>query len=410
MAISTKHPATAPPEAPPREATGHLLLRGWCTFVIFSALAGTGWRLALGDIGTAVLVAATVVVTGVLWLVLRPAIQWRRLPWVALAFVVWAALPMIWSPDLGTAIVVWALLAAATVHAMFIAIALTWRDVVRTIASSLKWVIGLSIVFELGVAVFVGRPLLPGFIAAPEGADSTTFWSSGDFFGDSPLEGIVGDSGVLGALMVLAIVVFVIRFVARAPRRPVLLAWMVVAAFILVRSGSTVSLLAVAGVTLVLATVLLMRTASHPGERTRFYLLYATAGVAGAAVVWVAFGDSLSRTQGAWAQVFDHLGPLGVVLLALALLAFIWRAWFFAVDRPRYDLRADRPYSPLALLPTLVGALLLVEGVAEPGVMMLWGWMLLVLLGAKIKQAPLIGVGPAEQSLAIERGEAVAGT
>jgi hypothetical protein len=32
--------------------------------------------------------------------------------------------------------------------------------------------------------------------------------------------------------------------------------------------------------------------------------------------------------------------------------------------------------------------------------------MLLVLLGAKIKQAPLIGVGPAEQSMAIERGEA----
>jgi hypothetical protein len=34
-----------------------------------------------------------------------------------------------------------------------------------------------------------------------------------------------------------------------------------------------------------------------------------------------------------------------------------------------------------------------------------WGWLLIVLLGFKIKQAPLIGVGAAEQSLAMERGE-----
>lgn len=406
MAISTKHPASAPPEAPARETTGHLLLRGWCVFVIVSALIGSGWVFALGPVGTGVLVAATVVVTIVLWVTIRPPLQWRRLPWVALAFLLWAAVPMIWSPRPAEAAVVWMLLAAAAVHAVFIAAALTWRDVVRTIASALKWLIGLSIVFELAVGVFVGGPLLPGFVVASAGSDPATFWSSGDFFGASPLEGLVGDPGVLGALMVLAMIVFVIRFAARAPRRPVLLAWIVVAAFILIRSGSTVSLLALAGVTLVLTTVLLMRTATHPGERTRYYLLYATAGLAGGAVVWIAFGAELSRAEGAWAQVFAHLGPVGVVLLALTLLAFIWRAWFFAIDRPRFDLRADRPYSPLSLLPTLLAALLLVEGVAEPGVLLLWGWMLLVLLGAKIKQAPLIGVGPAEQSMAIERGEA----
>jgi hypothetical protein len=34
-----------------------------------------------------------------------------------------------------------------------------------------------------------------------------------------------------------------------------------------------------------------------------------------------------------------------------------------------------------------------------------WGWLLFVLFAFKIKQAPLVGVGPAEQSMAIERGE-----
>jgi exopolysaccharide production protein ExoQ len=95
------------------------------------------------------------------------------------------------------------------------------------------------------------------------------------------------------------------------------------------------------------------------------------------------------------------------VLLALFYFAFIWRAWFFAVDRPRWDLRADRPYSPLTLLPTLVGAIVLVQGLAESSPLLLWGWLFVVMLGAKIKQSPHVGVGPAEQSAAIERGDAV---
>ena len=45
------------------------------------------------------------------------------------------------------------------------------------------------------------------------------------------------------------------------------------------------------------------------------------------------------------------------------------------------------------------------EGFAESSPLLLWGWMFLVMLGFKIKQVPHIGEGPAEQYLAIERGE-----
>ena len=90
------------------------------------------------------------------------------------------------------------------------------------------------------------------------------------------------------------------------------------------------------------------------------------------------------------------------------VLSFVWRSWFFAIDRPRWDLRADRPYSPLTLLPTLTGAMLLVHAFAASGGTLLWGWMLIVLLGFKVTQAPLVGVGPAEQSVAMEQGERVA--
>lgn len=38
---------------------------------------------------------------------------------------------------------------------------------------------------------------------------------------------------------------------------------------------------------------------------------------------------------------------------------------------------------------------------------MMWGWMLLLLFAFKIKQSPLIGVGPAEQTLAMEMGDPI---
>ena len=68
---------------------------------------------------------------------------------------------------------------------------------------------------------------------------------------------------------------------------------------------------------------------------------------------------------------------------------------------------ADRPYSPLTLLPILVATLLLVQGLAESRPLMEWGWMFAVMLVFKIKLAPIVGVGPAERSIAMERGDLV---
>lgn len=99
-----------------------------------------------------------------------------------------------------------------------------------------------------------------------------------------------------------------------------------------------------------------------------------------------------------------QLGVLGLVLMAVAYLSLLWRAWFFAADRPRWDLRADRPYSPLTLLPVLFTVVLLVQGLAESTPIMLWGWLMLVLFSFKIKAVPLVGVGLSERARVTERG------
>ena len=86
MAIHTKHPVSAPPVAPVREKTSHLLLRGWCVFVLVLALGGTAWPLALGAPAAGVVTVASGLVSAVIWIISRPPFAGRRLPWAALAW------------------------------------------------------------------------------------------------------------------------------------------------------------------------------------------------------------------------------------------------------------------------------------------------------------------------------------
>ncbi|GAA2004096.1 O-antigen ligase family protein [Microbacterium ulmi] len=457
MAVHTKHPVSATPAAPVREKTGHLLLRAWCIFVLFMALAGTAWINAFGEAVTAVIVIAGGMLSIGLWIVMRPPVNGRRLPWFALAYAAWAVLSLLWSA--WPAVSAWTLLLLliTTLQALFVGSVLTWGELVKAVASALKWVLGLSLVFELWVSLFIGAPILPGFVVA-KASDPIEYWSRDNLFDGGRLQGIMGNANLLGPVALLAIVVFAIRYAARAPRRFMLILWIVFSAYLFLRASSATAYLAAVAVGVVLATVLLMRRARRPGERTKYYIAYAAVGAGGglalvlfrdeiftalgrssdltgretiwAAVLerasqrpvagwgfatpWVvadpAFdgwiidhGQSVQQAHSMWIDAFLQLGAVGVTLLALAYLALIWRAWFFAIDRPRWDLRADRPYSPLSLLPTLVATILLVQGFSESGPLLLWGWMFLVMLGFKIKQAPHVGVGPVEQSFAIEQ-------
>lgn len=460
MAMYTSHPVSALPTAPPRETTGHLLLRAWCVFVLFLALGGVGVINAVGPTVAGIVVVASALVSAVVWSVVRPPVAVRRLPFLAFGYVAWAGLSILWSAWPAASVLTWLLLAITTFQGLFVGAVLTWRDVVGAVASAAKWAVGLSLLFELAVSIFVRGPILPGFVR-PEGRmDPIVYWSRDNLFDGGRIQGIFGNANLLGAAMLLAIIVFAIRYAARAPRRSLLWGWIAVAAFLLVRAGSATTVVAAAFVVLVLATVLVMRTARRPGERTRWYVLYALVGLGGGAALWfgrdsvfgalgrdadltgregiwadvlaradqhpfvgwgfstpwisseplidgwiVDHGQTVVQAHSMWLDVYFQLGGVGVVLLALVFLAYVWRSWFFAIDRPRWDLRADRPYSPLTLLPTLVGALLVVQGLTESTPLLLWGWMLVVLFGSKIKQSPLLGVGPAEQSLAIERGE-----
>lgn len=461
MAVHTKHPASAPPAAPVREKTGHLMLRGWCIFVLFMSLSGVAWVNAIGEPPTAIITIGGGLLSLGLWFAVRPPVQWRRLPWLTIAYVAWAALSIIWSQWREATAVTLLLLVITTLQGLFIGSVLSWRELVRAVASALKWVMALSLVFELWVSIFIGGPILPGFVIPTEPADDPiVYWSRDNLFDGGRIQGIMGNANLLGPVALLAIIVFSIRFAAGAPRRATLGVWIGLSAYLFYRASSATAYVAAIAVAIALVTVLLMRRARRPGERTRYYLAFAVVGFGGALAFWLlrdsiftalgrssdltgreriwqavleravghpligwgfstpwitgdpAFdgwitdhGQTVMQAHNMWVDVFLQLGLIGVFLMGMVYLAFIWRSWFFAVDRPRWDLRADRPYSPLTLLPVLVGALLIVQGLAESGPLLLWGWLFVVMLAFKIKQSPHIGEGAAEMRIAIERGE-----
>lgn len=466
MAQYTKHPVAAPPIAPERESTGHLLLRAYATLVLFAVFAHTAVYNLVGEVGAGVIMALFLLgalAIGIPMLARgRPhPFAWRRLPWAALAYTVLALLSVAWSQWRLPTILTWVLLAAVTVNALLIAHALVWHEIVQTLGSAFKSIIGLSIALELTVSLVLHHPLLPNFATLPDGdVDPHWYWVRDNFFDGGRIQGIVGNSNVLAIICLFAIITFGVRIALRARWRVTHALWIVAAAYLMFRASSATAYLCALAVAIVLLVAILIRRTRTAGGRTR---IYATCGgivaVAVAALVvfreplFTALGrgaDLTGRTDLVWAKVIeraaqhpifgngfsspwiptdpafdgwivDHgitvfhahnmwldvlmqLGVVGLVLMAAAYLSLLWRAWFFAVDRPRWNLRADRPFSPLTLLPVLFTVVLLVQGLAESTPIMLWGWMLLVMFSFKLKAVPLVGVGLSERSRVTERG------
>lgn len=466
MAQHTSIPVATPPAAPERESTGRLLLRGYAVLLLTALFAHSAVYNLLGLAGAGIVLAVLTLGTLAIAIPLiassRPQpFPWRRLPWAALAYVALAILSLAWSHWRWPTLLTWILLAAVTVNALFIAYALTWREIVQVLASAFKWIVALSFALELWVSVVLRHPLLPNFVDPPEGGiDPQWYWVRDNLLDGGRVQGLVGNSNLLAIVCVFAIITFGVRYAARARWRVALALWMLAAAYLLVRASSATAYVSALAAAAVLVVALLIRRTRTPAERAKVYAVCAAVIVAGAVAVatlqrpllaalgreadltgrtdliWTAvaeraarhpvFGNGFSspwvptdpafdhwivdhgitvfHAHNMWLDVLLQLGAVGVALLAVAYLSLLWRSWFFAADRPRWDLREDRPYSPLTLLPVLFTVVLLVQGLTESTPIMLWGWLLLVMFSFKIKSVPLVGVGLSEQARVTHRG------
>ncbi|MFC5930735.1 O-antigen ligase family protein [Cryobacterium melibiosiphilum] len=420
------------------------VVRMFSTFVLFSVLAGQFWR-SLGGWWGFGLIAALVVAGSITLLVTqKSALNWRRFPKTLVAFMALATLSIAWSFYPAAAALGVTLQWITTLAAVFLALTLTWAELLRTLAAALRWVLGLSILFELFVAAVIRGPILPFFVDYSDYGDEKIpqafYWSRALLFDGGPIEGIVASRNLLGFVALLAVIVFGVQLAAKTVKRGWAVAWLVFAIGMLVLTRSATVTLSTAFVVVVLAFALWTRHA-HPQHRRPIYATAAAAIVlAGTGLLvfssqllgllgksedltgrfdiwnsvtdlaserpifgwgWVSYWNpfvepfaGLAERKGvvylqahnAWLDVWLQLGIVGVVILALLALSTLWRAWFLAVDRPRLGIADTTPYAASALLPLLLLAALLAQSMAESRLLVEYGWVLLIVLAVMTKR------------------------
>lgn len=432
---------------PPKElTTERLWASGIGTLALVIAFAGDAIRNLVTVWGFAGLSIAVALACLVLMIRLRPRIDRTRLPKALIAYLALAVLSIAWSAYPSATLLTLVGTTLATIVGVYTALVLDWSGVVRSLATALKWILGLSILFELWVSLVVRAPVVSPF-AIFEGDEPPLLaqWSRNLLLEGGRIQGILGNSNLLAVVALLGVLVFGLQLAGRTVRPGWGIAWLTLAVleFLLTRSSTMIVAAIVAAV--VLGAALLVRRARTPGGRTAVYLVLAALAAAGTLFVtvfsstflaiagkssdltgrigiwdtviglagqrpwfgwgysspwipWVEPFDGLIIRRGveqlhahnAWLDVWLQLGIVGVVLFASLVISTLWRSWFAAVDRPRFDLRDDRPYTALSLLPLLLMVVLVVQSLAESRILIESGWVLLVALSLKTKQQPVM--------------------
>lgn len=407
-------------------------------------LAGDAWRFTIGWAAFGVLSFASVIYAVILLIARRDRGVFARLPIPLVVFLALATLSVAWSfYPAATALglmTTWMI----TIAAFAIATCFSWREILTELSRVLRWVLALSIVFELFVSLVLRRPILP--LHTQPGVDYSIYdrlpdmlyWSRNELFevlGDGRIQGIVGNANHLGFLALLTLIVVGIQWADASMRRTQALSWMALAALTMALTRSATATVALVGVAVIAATLMAIRRAGTPRRRAGVYAAFlGVIGLGAAAVAvfqsrifellgkssdltgrleiwesvtnlaaqrpvfgwgWVSYWvpwappfDDLAFRNGvrqlqahnAWLDVWLQLGIVGVVVLAALVISMVVRAWLAATDPPQN--RPDQPgrYSALTLAPVLILVALLVQSVAESRLLVEFGWAFVVII------------------------------
>ncbi|RDV45538.1 O-antigen ligase family protein [Leifsonia sp. ku-ls] len=440
--MTSPHPALNDRVRAARSATGtgEAVL---ASVILFTLFAGDFWRNLISWPGYFVLAGVLAVASAVLVIRSRPTFRWRSTPKTLVLFLALAIVSIAWSAYPGASALGVLAQLATTAGGLFLGLRLGWPGLLSALGNAFRWILGLSLLFELVVAVFVRQPVLPLTPAQPVPSGrlpQAFFWSRDLLFHGGPIQGIVGNSNLLAMIALLSLVVFGIQFADRTVRRGSALGWLVVAALTLALTRSA-TVIAAALVTAVVLGFALWARRAGPDRRTPVYVM-GLAAVAAAIVLvsvfasripalfgksedltgrldiwkavtalaqqrpafgwgwvsywapWVKPFDGLATRNGveylqahnAWLDVWLQLGIVGLVVFVLLVLTTFGRSWFLAVDRPRTTVADLEPYRAIALLPLLLMAALIAQSFAESRILIEGGWALLVALCAASKQ------------------------
>ncbi|MER3388716.1 MAG: O-antigen ligase family protein [Microcella sp.] len=402
---------------------------------LFTLLAGDAWRYSLSWYGW----GAVVALLGVAWAIVavRERVDLRRVPVALGAVAVYLTASIAWSAYPGASAIGVVVTLVTGVVAVVMTHVMSLGEMVRALSAAVRWILGLSLVFEFAVATLVRQPLLPLWTSYDEPYPAAFNWSRNALFEGGRIQGIVGNANLLAFVALLAVIVIAVQWRVRqtdlgheaTTTRPLAAGWLAIALGVLVLTRSVTVLAAGAGVVLVLGVVLLARRLAGRA-RAALYAAATTAAVAvatlavlfqdallalvgrsddltgrldiWAAVIelaqqrpwfgwgWVSYwapwvepfddlvvirGVTYLQAHNAWLDVWLQLGIIGLVLVSVLVLATTVRTVSWAVNAPRGDV-VDPP--ALRLAPVLILAMLLVHGLAESRLLIEAGLLLLV--------------------------------
>ena len=412
------------------------------TLGLLTVLAGDVWRYSITWYGFGAIVLAVSVFSAAL--LVRHRQDWRvgTLPYPLLAFLALSTVSIFWSFYPGATAVGLAANWLTVLSGVAFAVAFDWATLLRSLGLALRLLLAGSLLFELVVSLFVRQPLLPFWKDYGEGKLAMSlYWSRDLLFEGGKIQGLVGNSALLGFLALLGLIVFGVQLAGAKRRRGLDVFWVVVAAVCVYLTRSATITVALVAVAVVALAIVAFRLARSGRARGLLYVLFAVV-TAVLVVVGTVFrsqllslmgkGDTLTGRTDIWASVtelaqqrpvfgwgwvsywapwakpFDdlafeggvhqyqahnawldlwlQLGVVGVVVFAALFVSSVVRSWFFATDRPQFEPGKPGAFSAVSALPLLVLAALAVQSLVESRLIIEYGIVLLVIIAVKTKR------------------------
>lgn len=409
--------------------------------ILFVSIGGPAIRNAVGWWIWGAIVIATVGIA-ITWLLRAPGeYRWSAIPYSLRMWVGLAALSLIWSHTRLETLLGLALTLMGIAVALPLGMLLRRNQLVDALAMALRWLLALSLMFELIVAWFIRHPIGPVWLG--KGADELEkleMWSRNLLFVDGKIQGVFGNSTMLATAAAVGLIVFAVQWWRDREVRVWHGAWALFALLLVGMTRSVGVLVSLAFAVAVIALALVARRCVT--RRSKAWLAVTVIAAVGVIVTVLLFFSSqvlalfgkdatLTNRTGIWAEViglaeqhpvlgwgwvgywpawaepFDglvvingveqlhahnawldvwmQLGSVGVAVFVLMVARTLMRAWFAAISRPQLDARHRGRFDAVSMLPLAVLALLVVQTASESHLLVEGWWVVFVVLMTKLR-------------------------
>ncbi|MBX9472741.1 O-antigen ligase family protein [Microcella sp.] len=398
-------------------------------FTFFTLLAGDAWRNTISWYGWGLIALVIIVLWGIV--AFRLGVDLRRIPIALGALLGLMAASIVWSYYPGATAVGLLTTGATAYIAIVMAHTVSLAQLLRSLGVALRFIIGLSLAFELFVAAVLQRPVLPFWVSWEEPFPKAFYWSRALLFEGGRIQGIPGNANLLAFAALLGVIVFSIQLAERRVGAAAGWGWLAASLATLALTRSSTVLVAGAAALVAFGVIVLARRLSARGK----LVLSGVTAVAAAGVValaltfrepllalvgrsddltgrldiwaaviglaeqrpvlgwgWVSYwapwvepfddlvvinGVTYLQAHNAWLDVLMQLGWVGLIVFTILIVTTGARVLSWSVDAPLGD---AAPTAALRLLPALLLTVLLVHSLAESRLLIEAGLALLVYL------------------------------